>query len=344
MLTPASTPIDLAAWRSRALAFERAVKTAVLGQDGAVRLMTIAVLCRGHVLLEGDVGVGKTTLLRAVARALGGPYERIEGTVDLMPNDVVYAAFVGEDGRPRVEPGPMLRHGEDLSVFFFNEINRARPEVHALLLRAMAERSLTAFRREWSFPHLQVFADRNRVEREETFELPAAARDRFFMEIAIAAPAEPELRRRLVFDSRYHDTDRLVETVPEAVVDFRGLAALASAIQEAVHAAPAIETYVFDLWEALRAPAGAGLIVPGVAMDRLVQGGASPRGVSALVRASRAHAFLDGRDFVDPRDVAAVFGPVMAHRIFLSAAYESRRDSVVPALLEAAFAHVPVPR
>ncbi|BBE74446.1 AAA family ATPase [Oharaeibacter diazotrophicus] len=335
--------IDLEDWRRRAAAFEAAVATAVVGQDRAVRLTTIAVFCRGHVLLEGDVGVGKTTLLRAVARALGGPYERIEGTVDLMPNDVVYAAHVGEDGRPRVEPGPILAHGEDLCVFFFNEINRARPQVHALLLRAMAERSIGAFRREWHFPHLQVFADRNRVEREETFELPAAARDRFFVEIAVEAPADPAIRRRLVFDTRFHDTDALIAAVPEAVLPFRELGAVAAAIQRAVHASPAIERYVFDLWEALRDPAAAGIEIPGVPVERLVQGGASPRGVSALVRAARAHAWLEGRRFVDPDDVGAVFRAVMGHRIFLAPAYEARRDRLVPALVDAAFARVAVP-
>ena len=145
---PASPEASLDDWRRMALAFEEAIGTAVIGQERAIRLATLAVFCRGHVLLEGDVGVGKTTLLRAIAQAIGGPYERIEGTIDLMPTDVVYAAYLGEDGRPRVDPGPILRHGSDLAVFFFNEINRARPQVHALLLRAMAERSLTAFQRE----------------------------------------------------------------------------------------------------------------------------------------------------------------------------------------------------
>ncbi len=156
-------PPDLDAWRERAIGFEREVARAVVGQSAALRLLTIAVFARGHVLLEGDVGVGKTTLLQAAARAIGGDYGRIEGTIDLMPADLIYHTSLDEHGRPRVEPGPVLRHGERLAVFFFNEINRARPQVHSLLLRLMAERSLSAFNREYAFPHLQVFADRNQV-------------------------------------------------------------------------------------------------------------------------------------------------------------------------------------
>ncbi|WP_114395823.1 AAA family ATPase [Oleisolibacter albus] len=341
---PVPPVIDLAHWRQQALAFEQTVAQAVIGQAQALRLLVLAVFCRGHVLLEGDVGVGKTTLLRAVARALGGPFERIEGTIDLMPNDILYSAFVAEDGRPRIQPGPILRRGGDLAVFFFNEINRARPQVHALLLRIMAERSVSAFQQDYGFPDLLVFADRNRVEREETFELPAAARDRFFMEIGIEAPADPHLRRQLAFSPRFHDADRLIAGLPDAVIDFRRLNAVAAAIQDHVQAGEEVEAYTFALWEALKFPHRHGISLPGVAMDRLVIGGASPRGVSALVRAARAAAWLDGRDYVVPEDLRLVFVPVMAHRLFLAPAYEARREQIMPALCRAVFDAVPTPR
>jgi MoxR-like ATPase len=335
--------VELGAWRERVSAFEREVGRVVIGQERVIRLLAIAILSRGHVLLEGDVGVGKTTLLRSVARALGGPYERVEGTIDLMPGDLVYHASIGEEGRPRLDPGPVLQHGSDLAVFFFNEINRARPQVHALLLRLMAERSVTAFNREVSLPHLLVFADRNRMEREETFALPAAARDRFFMEVGVQTPPDFETRRRLVFDTRYHDVDALVDTVETGILDFRALAGVGRQIQQSIHVSPTLERYVVTIWDALRDPNGAGLRIEGVDMTRLVMGGASPRGLSFLARAARVHAWIAGRDMVVPEDVRAIFFETMAHRIFLDPIYENRSEILVRSLCDQVFIRVPVP-
>ena len=170
-----NTERQLQDWRELALGVEREVAKAVIGQPQTIRLINVATFARGHVLLEGDVGVGKTTVLRAFSRAIGGDFERVEGTVDLMPGDLIYHTYVDAEGRPRIDPGPLLRHGERLTTFFFNEINRARPQVQSLLLRAMAERTVSAFNREYRFPHMTVFADRNKVEKEETFELASAS-------------------------------------------------------------------------------------------------------------------------------------------------------------------------
>ncbi|WP_374309092.1 AAA family ATPase [Methylocella sp.] len=334
---------SLADARRSAQAICDAVGGVVLGQERAIFLLAISVFARGHVLLEGDVGSGKTTLLRAFARAVGGPFERIEGAIDLAPGDLLYNAYVDEDGRPRVEAGPALRRGEDLAIFFFNEINRARPQAHALLLRVMAERKVRAFNRDYAFPHLQVFADRNRVEREETFELPAAARDRFFMEIAIAAPSDAAIRRRLIFDARFHDVDALIEAIPEGIVDYRSLEGIAAAIQREVRASDAIEAYVASLAQAVVDPVSLAIAIDGVDMKRLVLGGGSPRGLSYLVRAARVRAFLAGRDYLTPEDVRDVFAPTMAHRIFLDPVYELRREPLVAELCRRAFEVVPAP-
>ena len=317
---------ELETWRDRALRLEAGANRIMVGQERAVRLLLIAMLARGHALLEGDVGVGKTTLLQTLARGIGGGFERIEGTVDLMPSDLVYYTWLTRDGQPRVDPGPLLRHGPDLSIFFFNEINRARPQVHSLMLRAMAERSVSAFNSEHRFPHLQVFADRNRVEREETFEIPAAVRDRFFMEITIEMPDDPAHQRSLMTDTRYHSADALIEEMDPGIVPFRDLNDVASRIQSSVDASETLLRYALDLCTATRRPAEFGVDLDGVDTHRLVQAGTSPRGMSMLLRAGRVAAWLAGRSEVLPGDLHTVFEPVVAHRIFFSPIYEMRRS------------------
>jgi MoxR-like ATPase len=333
----------LADWRARALAIEAEVSRAVIGQARAIRQINTAVFSRGHVLLQGDVGVGKTTLLRAFAQVLGGEFARAEGTVDLMPADLVYYTYISADGRPAVEAGPLIRHGDGLAVFFFNEINRARPQVHALLLRAMAERSVWAFNREVALPHLLVFADRNRVEREETFEISSAARDRFMMEVTIDPPANDDERRQLVFDARFHDSERLVGSLAPALVDHRELNALAASIQQQVQASDALQRYALALWRATAEPAKFGVRLSDVDMDSLMLAGASPRGMSLLLRASRTAAWLDGRSHVTPQDVQAVFVESIAHRLCYQPVYEMRRHEISPLLMSAIVAGVAAP-
>ncbi|GAB3757177.1 MoxR family ATPase [Ramlibacter monticola] len=331
-------------WRQRALRIEENVARAVIGQPDIVRMINVALFARGHVLLEGDVGVGKTTVLRAFARAVGGAFERIEGTVDLMPGDLVFHTSIDADGKPRIEPGPLLRHGDALATFFFNEINRARPQVQALLLRAMAERSVSAFNREFRFADLTVFADRNRLEREETFELPAAARDRFMFELEMTAPADDAARKAIVFDPAFHDVEALLERVEPGIVAASELNDIAAAIQAGVAASESLQRYVMDLWDATHAPQRFDVRIEGVDMDRLMQAGASPRGAMALVRAARVLAWREGRDHVRPEDVAAVFPAVMRHRVFFSPMYEMRHAQIAEALTAQVLRRVATPR
>ena len=323
----------LADWRAKALVLENEINKVIVGQEHVVRLVTTAIFARGHVLLEGDVGVGKTTLLRAFARAIGGAYERIEGTIDLMPNDLVYYTYINEEGKPRVDPGPLLKNGDKLAVFFFNEINRARPQVHSLMLRAMAEKTATAFNREYRFPHLIVFADRNRVEKEETFEISSAARDRFMLEVSIETPQETELKRQLVFDPRFHDVDSLLEDVTPGILSYSDLNAIGELIQSQVAASDTLQTYALNLWQATRDPEAFGIAIEGANMKQLILAGASPRGMSMLLRAARTTAWLNGRDHLLPEDIQAVFFEAAAHRVFFNPVYELRRSAVARQLI-----------
>lgn len=335
--------INLNEWRDRAIAFESALNSVVLGLNKQVRSLTIAIFSRGHVLLEGDVGVGKTTLLRAAARLLGGEYQRIEGAIDLMPSDFLYHTYLDQNGQPAVAPGPLLQHKEALAVFFFNEINRARPQAHSLLLRLMAERSVNAFNREYHFPHLTVFADRNRLEREETFELPAAARDRFFMEISIDAPSDRDLQRDLMFNQRFHNVDALIDTLQAGLVPYAKLNAVADAVQVSVRAELPLQDYAVNLWRALRNPADASVVLDDVDTSRLVAGGASPRGMAMLMRAARCRAWLEGRDYLTPDDIREVFHDTVSHRVFFTPAYELRRESLAPQLLNGVIDKISAP-
>lgn len=339
----ASADAVLVSAREQALRLEGAINEAVLGQARAVRLLLTAVFSRGHVLLEGDVGVGKTTLLRCVARAIGGAYSRIEGTVDLMPSDLVYYTYITESGEPRVAPGPLLRHGEELAIFFFNEVNRARPQLHSLMLRVMAERSVAAFNRDHPLPYLQVFADRNRVEKEETFELPAAARDRFAMEILIERPADRALQRRLMFDTRYHDTDALVASVPPALVPHTALGEISATIQQQVQGTDRLQDYALDLCLATADPERFGVTLPGVEMAGLVEAGVSPRGSSMLMRAARVQAWLEGRDRMLPEDLRDVFFESVAHRVFFRPVYELQRAALIGPFIDAILQRVAAP-
>ena len=319
---------NLADWRKLAVKLEAEINKVIVGQEGPIRLITTSIFARGHVLLEGDVGVGKTTLLKAFTRAIGGGYQRIEGTIDLMPNDLVYHTYLGEDGKPHVTPGPILMSGSDLSIFFFNEINRARPQVHSLLLRIMAERTLSAFNKEHYFPHMIVFADRNQVEREETFEIPSAARDRFMMEIPILIPKNDDMMKSLIFETRFHDADNLVSEVKPNLLKFDKLKDISKTIQEEITATDALKNYALNLWKATKSPADYGIKIPDLDMNRLMISGSSPRGMMMMMRAARVNAWLNERSSVTPTDIHAVFHETIAHRLVFNPVYEMRRTVI----------------
>ena len=325
---------NLAKWRKLALNLEDEINKVIVGQEKPIRLITNAIFSRGHVLLEGDVGVGKTTILKAFARSIGGGYERIEGTIDLMPNDLIYHTYLGEDGKPRVSNGPVLKSGEDLSIFFFNEINRARPQVHSLLLRIMAERTLSAFNKEYKFPHLLVFADRNQVEKEETFEIPSAARDRFMMEIPIVIPQQDEIMTNLVFDTKFHDADTLIEGAKADLLKYDQLNKLSEDIQDNITASAKLKEYALNLWKSTSNPELYGLKISDIDIKILIISGASPRGISMMMKCARVNAWMNDRTSLIPEDIHSIFHETIAHRLVFNPVYELRRTEIARELTD----------
>lgn len=297
----------------------------VIGADTAIRGLVIALVARGHVLIQGVPGLGKTLLARTLARSLGGEFKRIQGTPDLMPSDIIGVPVFDESRRAFVfRPGPLFA-----DVLLVDEVNRAGPKTQSALLEAMEERQVSVEREVLPLPpDFLVLATQNPREFEGTYPLPESQLDRFMLRIDIDYPdraAEAEVL------ARYGGMSTALETTLDSVEQLDP-SALKSARADAdrIHASEALVGYILDIARASRTHPRLSL-------------GLSTRGALSLLKAARIIAGLRGSDFVTPDDVKECAAWVLAHRLVVTpeAALEGLSDlEVVSALL----ADTPVPR
>ena len=292
------------------------VGRSIIGQEAVVERLVLGLLTNGNVLLEGLPGLAKTRAVKALAKNLDAGLSRIQFTPDLLPSDVtgteVYHSEGGK-GEFTFEPGPIFNN-----LILADEINRAPAKVQAALLEAMEERQVTVSGTTRKLPELfMVAATQNPIEQEGTYPLPEAQMDRFLMHVLIEyAPEEDEAKIiRLVRGEEKAAGEGSFEAIPQqAIFDARGEI-------HGVHVSEAVERYIVDLIWATRDPQRYGEEI-----GRWIQVGASPRGGIGLDKASRAYAWLHGRDHVTPDDVRAVVHDVLRHRLKLS--YEAHAEGI----------------
>ena len=310
--------------REALIALRAEVAKAVVGQDSVVTGLVVALLCRGHVLLEGVPGVAKTLLVRSLAASLALESKRVQFTPDLMPGDVTGSlVYDARTSKFDFRPGPVFTN-----LLLADEINRTPPKTQASLLEAMEERqvSVEGVGRPLPDPFL-VCATQNPVEYEGTYPLPEAQLDRFLLKLTVALPSREEEVAVLEAHDRGFDPRDLSDLQPVASGD--DLAAGRAAVQE-VTVAPDVLGYVVDVCRATRTSPSLRL-------------GVSPRGATALLATSKAWAWLSARDYVTPDDVKALARPTLRHRVQLRPEAELE-GSTADGVLEGVLAAVPVPR
>lgn len=275
------------------------VSRVIVGKEDAIKLVLCAILARGHILLEDVPGTGKTVMAKSLAKSLDADFARIQFTPDLLPTDVTgLSIWDAKAGEFTFKPGPVFTN-----ILLADEINRATPRTQSALLECMEERQVTesGVTRKLAEPFL-VVATQNPVEIQGTFPLPEAQLDRFLVRLKMGYPdtqGAMQILRRFISQSPLEELQPVVKR--EEIVEAQ------KALKD-VEASTPVMAYITTLCERTR-------------QFEQVQLGVSPRGMLALLRASQAHALVEGRDFVTPDDVRAMAEPVLAHRIVVRGMY-----------------------
>ena len=275
----------------------------VIGQEGLIDRLIMALLCGGHLLVEGAPGLAKTRIIKELASIIEGNFQRIQFTPDLLPSDVTGTEiYRPEDGTFHFQPGPIFHN-----LILTDEINRAPAKVQSALLEAMGERQVSFGRETFALPELfMVMATQNPIEQEGTYPLPEAQLDRFLLHVLVDYPNR-EAETKILQLVRNESSQ--VSAPPPTLISQQNIF---SARQEmlALHMAEPVERYIVELILATRNPP-----------ERIkpwLEFGASPRGTIGLDMCARSLAWLNGRDFVTPEDVQSIAHDVLRHRLILS--------------------------
>ena len=328
--------------RERMHAVESQVAKVILGADRPVRLTTLALFARGHVLYQGLPGQGKTLMANCFARAIGGVSERFQGSPDFLFSEALISAFPDEDGELKYYAGKLLRHGEALGIVLLDEVNRFLPNTQAGFLEVMQERRVTTANRTYALPHFLGIATKNPLEAAETYPLPEALLDRFLMLIHVDYP-DPEAELRVITDPAYRRMATAAASV-EPVVDLADLDDYAERMRAEVRVSDAAARYIHALGRATRKPSEFGVRMQGIEdVDAQVVAGVSTRGMTHLATAAQVAAVYGGRDHVTPADIHDVFHEVFEHRVFVRPMTLTQRPDFVRALLREILTRVPAP-
>ena len=312
--------------RDAVLAVRDEVAKAIVGQEAVMTGVVVALLVRGHVLLEGVPGVAKTLLVKAMAAALDLDFSRVQFTPDLMPSDVTgQVIYEQRTGEFRFRPGPVFTN-----LLLADEVNRTPPKTQAALLEAMEERQVSVEGEARPLPDpFLVAATQNPVEYEGTYPLPEAQLDRFLLKLVVAYPTAEQEQQVLARHHAGMDPHDLATLGVGPVANAADLAA-ARAMVDAVDVDDAVMAYIVAIGRASRDSPSLSL-------------GASPRGAAMLLRAAKAWAWLAGMTFVTPDEVKAVAKPCLRHRVELRAEVELE-GGTADGVLDGILASVPVPR
>ena len=288
----------------------------IIGQSRLVDFILIALIADGHLLVEGAPGLAKTRAIKQLSQCIEGDFHRVQFTPDLLPADLTGTEiYRQQDSSFQFQRGPIFHN-----LILADEINRAPAKVQSALLEAMAERQITVGSVTYPLPPLfLVMATQNPIEQEGTYPLPEAQLDRFLLHLKVDYP-EKEAEQQILHLSRRESHQRNSEEKPVQMLSQAELFEIRDAALD-IHMSDVVENYLVDITMATRKPA---LYHDDLA--RWLEFGVSPRGTIALDRCARAHAWLDGRDYVGPQDIQAVIKPVFRHRLILS--YEAEADGI----------------